>query len=183
MRLAAAVLLLLVPFAAFGQTCPVGPPDPVADNAVRLNWSAVTTNTNGTPIVGTVTYTVYKRVGTTDTVVCTTTATNAGQSNLAVGTHSYVVSARVGTGPESAKAGPVSKAVAAPIPNEPPNLTIASTRIGPDSFTCRDAAGNVLTRHERQDKAQESCTNLAIANLGKPYDVIPSGYRIEARQR
>lgn len=183
MRLIAALALLLVSFASYGQTCPAGLPDPVPRDAVRLNWGAVTTYTDGSTIVGTVTYTVYKRTGTTDAMVCTTTATNAGQTGLAVATHTYVVTARVGTGPESAKTAPASKDVTAPTPNVPPNLTIASNRIDPAEWTCRDQSGAILSSHSRQDKAMEACVNLALARVGTPYEIRPSGYRLVASLR
>lgn len=186
MRLLAALLVLACPTLAFGQACPAAPADPVPRDQARLSWDRPGYYADGTvigPAVGII-YTVYERVGTTDTVRCTTTAVTAGQSGLSDGAHAWVVTARVGTGPESAKSGSASKTIApAPIvpPGPPTNVTVASTRIDPDSWTCRDESGAILTRHERQDKAQESCTNFALANLGVAYEMRPSGFRIVAR--
>lgn len=71
--------------------------------------------------------------------------------------------------------------VAPPTPQQPTNITITSTRIGMSEWECIDAAGAVLSQHTRQDKAQESCTNYALANLGRAFEMRPSGYRIVAR--
>lgn len=153
-----------------------------ADQA-RLNWVRPTSNTDGTVIAAAtaLTYTLYKRSGATDAAVCTTTAASAGQTNLAPGTHTWLVTARVGTGPESGKSNAASKTVDPPVPNPPSNLTVTSTRIEAAEWTCRDATGAVLSSHVRQDKAQEACTNLALANVGLSYEMRPSGYRISAR--
>jgi hypothetical protein len=58
--------------------------------------------------------------------------------------------------------------------------TITSTRIESASWTCRDASGAVLTTHERQDKAQEECTNRALKSPNTTFEMRPSGFRIVA---
>jgi hypothetical protein len=190
MRVIVAAALLLASFAAHAQTTcgPASTVTPQPWNEVRLNWMAPTTLTNGQPIPsGTVlTYTVYRRSGTatTFTAICTTTASVTAIPNQPVGANTYTVTAKTATSAESGQAIPhANKTVTEPAPNPPTSLTIASTRIEPDSWTCRDGAGLILTRHERQDKAQESCTNFALANVGVPFEMRPSGYRIVAAAR
>jgi hypothetical protein len=171
-------LLLLVSFGAQAQTlCPVPPADPVARDAARFSWQRPTLYTDNTAIPSTtvLTYTLYRRVGTVDTAICTTNATGAGQSGLAVGTHTFVVSAREGQGAEGPKSNAASKTVAAAPPGAPLNLTIAATQVG-GNYTCRTAAGEVLTSHTTPHKAQESCTNQAVAHLGDEFRVQPDGY-------
>lgn len=180
MRYLLAALAVLASFAAEAQpACPAAPSVPVPRDQARLTWTAPTQYTDNTPIVaGTVlTFTVY-RDGTAN---CTTTGSVAGQLALTVGTHSWTVTARVGTGPESPQSASASKTIPAPTPGAPTGITVASTRIESDSWTCRDESGAILSRHERADKAQESCTNFALSSLGTPYEMRPSGYRIVAR--
>jgi len=186
MRYLIALASLLLTVDSLAQTCPTPPADPVPRDQARLSWVRPTTNSDGSALAASVvlTYTLYERVGTTDTARCTTSAVTAGQTGLSDGAHTWVVTARVGTGPESVKSTAASKTIPpAPVvpPGPPTNITVASTRIDPDSWTCRDENGAVLSRHERQDKAQESCTNFAIANLGKTFEMRPSGFRIVAR--
>jgi hypothetical protein len=181
MRLLAG-LLALVAFSAHAQTtCPVAPADPVPRDQARITWTRPLSFTDGTAIAAAtvLTYTVY-RDGVAN---CTTNGVLAGQTALPVGTHVFTVTARVGTGPESVASNSFSKTIPAPpqVPNPPTNVTVASTRIDPDSWTCRDSDGNILSRHERQDKAQESCTNFALASVGASFEMRPSGYRIVAR--
>ncbi|MGQ0836340.1 MAG: hypothetical protein ACT4O5_15750 [Gammaproteobacteria bacterium] len=57
---------------------------------------------------------------------------------------------------------------------------VTSTRIDSASWTCRDTAGAILTSHERQDKAQEECTNRALKSPGTAFEIRPSGFRIVA---
>lgn len=190
---AIAGLLLLIAFPAYSQTLPAcGPASTVTPqpyNEARLSWVAPTTFTNGqTMPAGTVlTYTVYRRTGTTTTTftaICTTTAVATALASQPIGLNTYTVTAKTPTSAESSQAIPhANKTVTDPnpTPNPPANLTIASTRIDPDSWTCRDEFGAILSRHERQDKAQESCTNFALANLGRAFEMRPSGYRIVAR--
>lgn len=125
MRLFIALAALLLAGQSFAQNCPVAPADPVPRDAVRLNWVRPTANTDGTaiPAATVITYSLYERSGTTDTVRCTTANVSAGQSGLTVGAHTWVVSAKVGTGPESAKSNTASKTIQAPTPNPPANLT------------------------------------------------------------
>jgi hypothetical protein len=182
-----ALLAVLMPCAAFAQlpTCPVAPSDPIPRDAARLTWVRPATYTDGSAIpTSTVfTYTLYERSGTLDTARCTTNGELAGQTALTVGTHTWLVTARVGAGPESVKSNPASKTVdpLPQVPNPPTNLTVTSTRIDAVEWTCRDATGAVLSGHTRQDKAQEACTNLALASLGTPFEIRPSGYRLVAR--
>lgn len=72
--------------------------------------------------------------------------------------------------------------VAPPTPQQPTNIQITSTRIEPASWTCRDQSGAILSSHERPDKAQEACTNAALASVGTPFEMRASGYRIVARR-
>jgi hypothetical protein len=186
-RLIASLALACFALPAFAQlpACPAAPADPIPRDQARLAWVRPGAMTDGNVIAPTVviTYTVYERVGTTDTARCTTTNTSAGQTGLTDGAHTWVVTARIGSGLESAKSGSASKTIppSTTTPAPPTNVTVASTRIDSDSWTCRDSSGAILSRHERQDKAQESCTNYALANLGTPYEMRPSGYRIQAR--
>jgi hypothetical protein len=179
MRTLIAGVLLLASFAAQAQTvCPVPPADPVARDAARMTWQRPTLYTDNTAIPSTsvLTYTLYRRVGTVDTAICTTNATGAGQLGLAVGTHTFVVSAREGQGAEGPKSNAASKTVAPPpSPGAPINLTIAATQVG-GNYTCRTAAGEVLTSHTTPHKAQESCTNQAVAHVGDEFRVQPDGY-------
>jgi hypothetical protein len=178
-RFIASLALALIGFGAHAQTtCPVPPADPIARDAARMTWQRPTLYTDNTAIPSTsvLTYTLYRRVGTVDTAICTTNATGAGQSGLAVGRHTFVVSAREGAGAESPKSNAASKTVAAPPPPSAPlNLTIAATQVG-GNYTCRTAAGEVLTSHTTPHKAQEACTNQAVAHLGDEFRVQPDGY-------
>jgi hypothetical protein len=130
------------------------------------------------------TYTVYRRVGTgAFAAQCTTTSVGTALPNQPVGSVAYTATARIATGPESTQPSPFTKNITEPAPAPPSDITVASTRIDPDSWTCRDSGGAILSRHERADKAQESCTNFALANLGKPFEMRPSAYRIVASLR
>jgi hypothetical protein len=62
-----------------------------------------------------------------------------------------------------------------------PASAVLSTRIESAEWTCRDSAGAILSSHTRQDKAQESCTNRALAAPGVAFEIRPSGYRIVAQ--
>jgi hypothetical protein len=99
MRAIIAALFLFAALPSFAQTaCPTAPADPVARDALRLNWSAVTTWVNppggNIPTPTQITYSVYRMVGTAATLVCTTTATSAGQFSLPVGDSCYAVTAK-----------------------------------------------------------------------------------------
>jgi hypothetical protein len=86
------------------------PPVPVLGTA-QLTWSAPTANTDGTPIVGTLTYKVYHGLSAaalTDVVPVTGLTYTYG--NLASGTHYFAVSAVSAAG-ESAKSSVKSKVV------------------------------------------------------------------------
>lgn len=58
--------------------------------------------------------------------------------------------------------------------------TLSSTRVEAAEWTCRDQSGAVLSSHTRQDKAQEACSNRALATPGAVFEMRPSGYRIAA---
>jgi hypothetical protein len=190
MRFIAVLLLLFVSTAAQSQlaTCPalsIATPQPW--NEARVTWTAPTTYENGQPLGSGVVlrYTVLRRTGTTGTftAICETTATSTSLSNQPLGQNFYTATARTNTSAQSAQATPDDKIITEPAPSQPTNITVASTRIEQYEWTCRDDAGAVLTTHTRQDKAQESCTNLALANLGKSFEMRPSGYRIAASAR
>src|SRR5262245_46814691 len=105
-------LLLFVSLAANAQTsCPAAPPSPIARDALKLAWTAPTTDTDGKPLVGTVTYSLYELVGTTWTQRCSTTSVTAGQLGLSVGSHTYAVTAKVPTLLESALSNTAVKAI------------------------------------------------------------------------
>jgi hypothetical protein len=103
--------LLLFPLVVFGQ---VAPPTAV------LTWTVPTTNTDGTPITGTITYTVYQGTSASSlTQVATgiTATTDTISTGLVDGTTYYwAVSVQVG-GVSSAQSNVVSKTMAAGIPN------------------------------------------------------------------
>lgn len=174
MRAIVGVLLCVMCAPALAQTCPVAPADPVPRDAARLIWTAPTTNTDGTAIAGTLTYTVYERVGTTDTLRCTTTATSAGQIGLTAGTHTWVLTARVGTGPESVKTAPASKTIAAPTPNPPSSILITRN----DYWYCNKADGT-RSQHVAEPEAFEACVNEAL--VAGSSSITAAGYRIVAR--
>lgn len=108
------VLLLLLPLYAHAQTCGTPPPDPVPSWQVRWSWTAPTTNTDASPIVPPITYTVYEGA----TVICTTTATAAGW-NPVPGVHSWAVTAKTAANGESAKSNMAGKTIVSAPPNPP----------------------------------------------------------------
>lgn len=166
------VLLAQLPLPAFAQ----------APGTATIACTPPTTNTNGTPITGAViTYKFYHGTvqGTYPNVSPVQTSCAYVWPALAAGTHYFTATATV-AGVESALSMSASKTIL-PTPNPPTNITVTSTRIEPSSWTCRDVSGSVLTSHERADKAQESCTNFALASLGTPFEMRPSGFRIVAR--
>lgn len=185
MRLLAG-LLALVALPALAQplpACQPGPADPVPRDQARLNWQRPTTFVDGTAIPAStvLTTTIYRRVGTTDTAVCETTALVAGFINLPAGTHQWVATVRTPTSIESPRSNVAEKIVRDPQPSAPV-LTVSSTLVGDAAYQCRDAAGNVISRNTRADKAQEACTNAALASVGTPYEVHSGGFlRIVAR--
>jgi hypothetical protein len=60
---------------------------------------------------------------------------------------------------------------------------ITVTLVGGAGWTCSDPSGLLPpSSHTRQDQAQERCTNLAAANVGKPYEMKAAGvYRVVAK--
>jgi hypothetical protein len=187
-----AVIAALAALPVYAQTLPTCGPASTATpqpwNEARVSWTAPTTYANGQAFpTGTVlTYTVYRRVGATGTfgALCTTQATSTALASQPVGSVFYTATARIGAGVESTQgAPPGNKTIVDPAPSPPTGITVASTRMEPDSWTCRDQAGAILSRHERADKAQESCTNFALASIGTPFEMRSSGYRIVAARR
>jgi hypothetical protein len=61
--------------------------------------------------------------------------------------------------------------------------TVTSTRIESAEWTCLDYSGAVLSSRTRADKAQEACSNRALAAPGQVFEMRPSGYRITAAVR
>jgi hypothetical protein len=178
-------VLCLAGSPVFGQTCAPSIPDPVPVDASRVSWAATTKNTNNSDVQPPVTYTVYEFGARR----CTTQVLAVGFAGLPVGQHVWTVSAStpsLGEGEQSARAvkwttAPSTPPTPTPTPSPPSALTVTSTRIDAAEWTCRDSAGAVLSSNTRQDKAQESCTNLALKNPGKVYEMRPSGYRIQAQ--
>jgi hypothetical protein len=192
-----ALILALVALPAFGQVLPTcGQASTVVPqpwDEARVSWTRPATWSDGTALPATTAliYTVYRRVGATGTfaALCTTTAVATALSGQPVGQVFYTATARVGTGTESTQPTAASKTIVSPSPSPPTGITVASTRMEPDSWTCRDEAGVIISRHERADKAQESCTNQALAALlassaqvSPSFEMRSSGYRIVARR-
>lgn len=121
--------------AAAQTACPAAPADPIARDALRLRWTAPTADTDGKPLVGTITYSVYELVGTAWTLRCTTTAVSAGQLGLAVGDHTYAVTAKVPTLLESARSNSATKAIPSAGTNPPTSFTIEGTIVVTGTFT------------------------------------------------
>lgn len=122
------ILAALVGFEAHAQTaCPAAPQTP-SRNTASLSWVRPTQNADGSALAANVplTYTLYRRVGQTDTAVCTTNAVTAGQLNLAVGEHCWVVTAKTATSAESSKSNAACKTVVDPTPGAPQSLTVAA---------------------------------------------------------
>jgi len=170
-------------------TCaPASTVQPQPWNETRVAWVAPTTyaTTPPTPLpAGAVlTYTVLRRTGTSGAFVaiCQTTATGTALANQPIGQNFYTATARI-TGTDSVQAAPASKDIVEPPPSPPTNITVASTRIDPYEWTCRDSSGAVLTNHRSAVEAQTECTNRAVAALERVFEIRPSGYRIVARAR
>lgn len=92
-----------------------------------ISWDAVTQNTDGSPIVGAVTYDLYQGNSPT-TLAKVQTGLTGLSANVTTGltpgaTEFFSVSA-VAEGQESAEAVPVSKAIPALVPNAPTGLTV-----------------------------------------------------------
>lgn len=87
-----------------------------SDTTATLSWVAPTLNTDGTALTNLTGYKVYEVVGTTPTLVSTitspTTLTTAF-NNLAIGTHTYQVTATNSSGIESDPSNQGSKTIAA----------------------------------------------------------------------
>jgi hypothetical protein len=132
MRIQVALLVALFASPAFGQTCGPSVPDPVPRDALRLNWTAPTTWAEGgnIPTPSQLTYTVYRMVGTTPTLLCTTVALSAGLTGLPVGQQCYALTAKtplsVPANTESVRTATVCKTIAPPplTPNPPGSFTI-----------------------------------------------------------
>jgi hypothetical protein len=109
------------------------------NNALCVSWQAVTTDTNGNAITG-VTYRVDRKLGsgTYSTAQASGTATQYYATNLAVGTHFFVVYANCAacTSASSASNEASAAATAIPvIPNSPVIIIAATIRSGqPPTF-------------------------------------------------
>jgi hypothetical protein len=195
MRTLMTILALFAALPALGQTCaPASTATPQPANEARVSWQRPATYADGTALPTTValTYTLYRRTGTSGSfaALCTTTATSTALASQPVGQQFYTVTAKTATSGESAQATPPgSKTIADPPPGTPTNITVVSNRVEPESWTCRDEAGVIISSHQRQDKAQEACTNQAIAALlagsaqqSPPFEMRSSAYRIVARR-
>lgn len=90
-----------------------------------LGWTAPVANTDGTPISGPITYTVYLLSGSTSTPVAANLTTNMWTTPAlaTVGTICWDVTATV-AGKESVATSPICVSVVAPTPNPPTGLTV-----------------------------------------------------------
>lgn len=131
--LMAFLVLSLLAAAADAQTPPacsgLSTATPIPWDETRLTWTLPTTNTDGSALAGPASVTVYRRSGTTGaySAQCVTAPGAAGTSMLAQpsGQQFYVLTARVGSGPESMQSATVSKTIA-PVPNPPTNVTVVT---------------------------------------------------------
>jgi hypothetical protein len=115
---------------ALPACAPLGTVTPIPWDEARLTWTLPTANTDGSALSpNTVITTVYRRTGTSGAFVaqCATSAGAVGASLLSqpVGAQNYVVTARVGTGPESAQSNVAIKNIVV-VPNPPTGLTVQS---------------------------------------------------------
>lgn len=191
MRILIAGALLCVSFAAQGQ-------------AVTARWVNATITTAGTPIpasgsgalVRTVveygTKTATNGFGTKQGEVWVAAPATSLQLSLVVAQeyalrafhcNTYATAFVVNAPGCSAFSNVAIVFVQPPTPQTPTGLTVSSTRIESAEWTCRDIAGNILSSHTRQDKAEEACLNRALAALDTPFEVRPSGYRWVAQVR
>ena len=127
-RILLALALFATPVAPlYAQTCPAAPADPVPRDSLRARWVAPTTDTDGKAITGTLTYTLYELVGATWTLRCVTTAVSAGQIGLAVGDHTYAVTAKTPTLVESARSNSATKTIPPAASTAPTSFTLEGT--------------------------------------------------------
>jgi hypothetical protein len=97
---------------------------------VTLNWVAPTTNTDGSPITGAITYNLYQGASATTLakvqsgLTATTAVVTAG---LTPGTNEFFSVTAVAEGAESAEIAAVSAAIPALVPNAPTDLTAVVT--------------------------------------------------------
>jgi hypothetical protein len=112
---------------AFAQTCAPATTTPTAArDEARLQWTAPTTNTDGSAIGAPITYRVYRSSGANSTsfsLRCESTAVTVSMLTQPVGVQNYRVTAVVG-GNESAPSNVASKTVAAATPSPPTNLSL-----------------------------------------------------------
>jgi hypothetical protein len=95
-------------------------------STVTLNWTAPTTNTDGSPITGAVTYDVYQGASAaalTKVQSGLTTTTATVTAGLTPGAEEFFSVTAVAEGSESAQEAPVSAAIPALVPNPPTGLT------------------------------------------------------------
>lgn len=111
-----AVLLALVALPAFGQ------------GSASLSCTPPTTNTNGTPITGAISYRFYEGPSATSQTNASPAQTSCAYTwpNLIAGTHFFSATATV-AGVESARSNVVSKVIDPAEPNPPGNLVVVSS--------------------------------------------------------
>jgi hypothetical protein len=168
------VIAAVYAFGAHAQTC---------SGSAQLSWQAPTTNTDGSALSDLAGFKVYWGQAQGSYTSSQTISSAAGLSytvgGLCDGTWYFVVTSVNAAQTESAYSNVASKTFAPSSGGAPP--TVTSTRIESAEWTCRDSSGAILTSHTRQDKAQESCTNRALAAPGTVFELRPSGYRIVAQ--
>lgn len=146
LRTILSLLVALVALPAFAQTCPTAPALPIARDAVKLSWVAPTM-AGASPLVGTLTYTVYEQTSATAwTARCTTAATSAGQAGLAVGTHTWAITAKTPTQGESLRSAAASKDIAAPTVDAPTSLKVEGEIVITGSITFTIAPEQLVGR-------------------------------------
>lgn len=192
MRLLAGIVLSAFSLAASAQT-------------VTATWTNATLNTNGTAIpasgAGSLVRTVVEYGSKTSTggfgvkageVFVAAPATTLQLSLVvtqeyalrAFHCNTYATSYVVNATGCSGFSNVAVVTVQAPAPGAPSNLTITATQVGGSNWTCRSATGEILSSHTTPHKAQESCTNQALAHVGSEYRAQPDGYiRILAQVR
>jgi hypothetical protein len=95
-------------------------------STVTLNWAAVTTNTDGSPVAGPVTYDIFQ--GTSASALAKVQSGVAGTSTtvttgLTPGAEEFFAVTAVAEGQESATSAPASVAIPALVPAAPTGLT------------------------------------------------------------
>jgi len=109
------LIALMLPFSAFAGTA-------------TLNWTAPTTNTDGSPITGALTYRVYGALQGSTKALIGTGISPYVHTQVPTGTFCYAVTAVV-AGIESAQTPEVCRVIPAPTPN-PPTITAIAVVAG-----------------------------------------------------